>query len=161
MNTDRIVRTAARGDVEDLTALIVGFRKFLGRDGPTDEDIRASMIAQLRNSDVLVLLAYRGDTPVGYAFALLRYSHWANGIEATVNDLFVLESERGTGTGRELIAQTVAIVKSRGCRLVTLSTNEMNIASNRIYESLGFNCFSNLWRGKQVYYRLALPETDA
>ncbi len=161
MNTDRMVRIAGRGDVADLTSLIVGFREFLGRDGPAEEDIRASMTAQLRNTDVSVLLAYRGDVPIGYAFVLFRYSHWANGIEATVNDLFVLESERGAGTGRELIAQTLAVARSRGCRLVTLSTNEMNIASNRIYESLGFNCHSNLWRGKQVYYRLSLPETDA
>ena len=161
MQADFIVRVAERSDVETLTTLIVNFRDFLGRDGPTEGDIRASMVAQLRNSDVLALLAFRGTIPIGYAFLLFRYSHWANGIEATVNDLFVLESVRGTGVGRALISQSVVAAKARGTRLVTLSTNEMNTASNRIYESIGFICYSNLWQGKQVYYRLSLPETDA
>ncbi len=160
MNADVTIRSAQRQDVETLTALVVQFRDFLGRDGPSEADIRESMIAQLRNTDVLALLVFRDEVPVGYAFVLFRYSHWANGLEATVNDLFVLESERGTGVGRQLIAHAVTASTSRGCRLVTLSTNEMNTASNRIYESLGFTCYSHLWRGRQVAYRLSLPETN-
>lgn len=160
MKADTRIRVAERDDVEALTTLIVAFRDFLGRDGPAEADIRASMITQLRNTEVLALLAFRGDIPLGYAFVLFRYSHWANGLEATVNDLFVRESARGTGIGRQLITQALTASQSRGCRLVTLSTNEMNTASNRIYESLGFTCYSNLWRGRQVYYRLSLPDVD-
>ena len=107
----------------------------------------------------MALLAFSDGVPIGYAFVLFRYSHWANGIEATVNDLFVLECQRGTGAGRELIAQVLSVARSRGARLVTLSTDEMNTASNRIYASLGFTCHSNLWRGKQIYYRLSSPES--
>ena len=158
MKTELLVRVAERTDVEALAGLIVKFRDFLGRSEPTEEDVRSSMIAQLRNPDVLALLAFRGETPVGYCFLLFRYSHWANGLEATINDLFVLEQERGTGAGRQLISQALVASRARGCRLVTLSTNEMNAASNRIYESLGFACYSNLWQGKQVYYRLSLPK---
>ncbi|MBK7263926.1 MAG: GNAT family N-acetyltransferase [Rubrivivax sp.] len=146
MQADFIVRVAERSDVETLTTLIVNFRDFLGRDGPTEGDIRASMVAQLRNTEVQAFIAFRGDIPIGYALVLFRYSHWANGLEATVNDLFVRENERGTGVGRQLIVQALTASTSRGCRLVTLSTNEMNVASNRIYESLGFSCYSTLAR---------------
>ena len=160
MSAEKIVRAASSNDVENLTKLIVAFRDFLGRDGPAEADIRQSMVAQLHNPDVVALIAFEEGVPIGYAFVLFRYSHWVNGIEATVNDLFVLERGRGAGTGRELITQVLSVARSRGSRLVTLSTNEMNTASNRIYESLGFTCYSNIWRGKQIYYRLSLPEAD-
>ncbi len=159
MSPERIIRAASSDDVENLTRLIAAFRDFLGRDGPAENDIRKSMIAQLQNPDVAAVLAFSDGVPIGYAFVLFRYSHWANAIEATVNDLYVIERERGTGTGRELITHVLSVARSRGARLVTLSTNEMNTASNRIYESLGFTCYSNLWRGKQIYYRLSLPES--
>jgi GNAT superfamily N-acetyltransferase len=151
------IRSAIRSDVDAVTQLVAGFRDFLQRSEPANDELRASVIKWLGSEDTEVSIALLNGVAVGYATTLYQYSLWANGINATISDLFVMESVRKSGAGRRLIEHALEVAARRGARAANLSTNEMNTASTRIYESLGFNSFSNLWQGRQVAYRKSIP----
>jgi GNAT superfamily N-acetyltransferase len=156
-NPEKIeVRSATRGDAKAISHLVAGFRDFLKRSEPSIEDIRASVNIWLRCQTTEVSIAHRNGEAVGYATTIFQYSLWANGIGATVSDLFVQEGLRRSGAGRRLIEHTLEVATRRGARSIGLNTNEMNIASNRIYESLGFSSHSELWQGRQVAYRKSI-----
>ncbi len=152
------VRSATRKDAEAIGILVAGFRDFLQRTEPSNDDIRASVIVWLRCQNTEVSVALLNGEIVGYATTLYQYSLWANGVAATVSDLFVKQDIRKSGVGRRLIKHALNVAASRGARSVGLSTNEMNIASSRIYESLGFSSYSKLWQGRQVAYRKSIAE---
>ena len=151
------IRSATLSDVDAVTQLVTGFRGFLQRSEPANNELRASVIKWLGSEDTEVSIALLNGVAVGYASTLYQYSLWANGINATITDLFVMESVRKSGAGRRLIEHALEVAARRGARAVNLSTNERNTASIRIYESLGFNSFSNLWQGRQVAYRKSTP----
>ena len=151
------IRSATQSDLDAVTQLVSGFRYFLQRSEPANDELRASVIVWLRSESTEVSIALLIGVAVGYASTLYQYSLWANGINATISDLFVIESVRKTGAGRRLIEHALEVAASRGARAANLSTNERNTASIRIYESLGFNSFSNLWQGRQVAYRKSIP----
>lgn len=150
------VRSATRKDANAITCLVVGFRDFLNRSEPTDSDLAASVNLWLRCQNTEVSIALLNGVAVGYATTQYQYSLWANGVDATVSDLFVNEDVRKSGTGRRLIEHALDVALQRGARSLSLNTNEMNTASNRIYEKLGFNSYSELWQGRQIAYRKAI-----
>ncbi|MBX7215201.1 MAG: GNAT family N-acetyltransferase [Thermoflexales bacterium] len=148
---------AQPADAADVATLVIGFRDFLQRSAPTDEEIRLSVIALLRSPDAQILLARRDGVPVGYVTQRYRYFLWANGLGCTIEDLFVASTARRGGVGRRLIEKAIEVATARGCRSIGLDTNENNVASNLIYTSLGFNAISQVWKGRQIAYRKYLP----
>ena len=150
------VREAVPSDAAQLSLLVVGFRDFLSRSVPSDEEIQSSVVQWLSSPNTAVSLACRNEVAVGYATTLFQFSLWANGIGAVVSDLFVSEQARKSGVGRLLVAHALGMASNRGALSATLSTNEMNVASTRIYESLGFSSYSTLWQGRQLSYRKSL-----
>jgi GNAT superfamily N-acetyltransferase len=150
------LRSATAGDADALARLVIGFRDFLKRSQPSEHEVRTSVNVWLGCSNTEISLAFKNGVAVGYATVLYQYSLWANGTGATVSDLFVLESGRKAGVGRQLIIHALEIAARRGARAANLSTNERNVASTQIYESLGFDSYSQVWQGRQVAYRKTL-----
>lgn len=77
-------------------------------------------------------VAEREGRIIGYTLATVR------GGEGTLGRLAVAAGERGRGTGSLLAGEAVAWMAGEGARAVTLSTQEHNIASRRMYRALGF-----------------------
>jgi GNAT superfamily N-acetyltransferase len=131
----RVAGTEARGDV---VALIAGFRDFYGETTPTDETIER-MVAQLiddERTDFLLI----GEPAVGLAALRYRPSVWTGADDAWLEDLFVVESERGKGAGRALLQACIDRAAERGCKRVQLDANERNEGAIRLYESVDFRC---------------------
>jgi GNAT superfamily N-acetyltransferase len=78
---------------------------------------------------------------------------WANGNEATVEDLFVDPAVRKQGIGSSLMEFALARAQSTGCTTACLDTNEFNVASTKIYSALGFSSTSKRWNGRQLFFR--------
>ena len=57
---------------------------------------------------------------------------------ALVEGVRVAESERGRGTGRQLLEWAIDRAWQRGCGLVQLTTDKQREDAHRFYESLGF-----------------------
>jgi ribosomal protein S18 acetylase RimI-like enzyme len=77
-------------------------------------------------------VAEREGRIIGYTLATVR------GGEGTLGRLAVAGAERGRGCGRLLACEAVAWMAGERARAVTLSTQEHNTASRRLYGALGF-----------------------
>jgi ribosomal protein S18 acetylase RimI-like enzyme len=134
--TSAEVRVAATEERDAVTALIAGFRDFYEETTPTDATIE-EMVAQLigdERTDFLLI----GEPAVGLAAMRYRPSVWTGADDAWLEDLFVVESERGNGAGRALVQACIERAAERGCKRVQLDANERNEGAVGLYESLEF-----------------------
>lgn len=150
------VRIATPEDAEALVQMAIGFRNHLGRNAPTDTQFREGIHRLLQAVDAEFYLATADGLPIGYVLQRFRYSMWAGGTEASIEDLFVDPARRQHGTGRQLVEFAIARARQRPCTTVCLDTNENNPASTRLYTGLGFSAHSRHWNGRQIFFRLPL-----
>jgi GNAT superfamily N-acetyltransferase len=134
--TDAEVRIAAAGEQDAVVAMIAGFRDFYEESTPDDATIER-MVAQLIEDDRTDFLLV-GEPAVGFAAIRYRPSVWTGVEDAWLEDVFVVESERGKGTGRALLEACLERAAERGCKRVQLDANERNEGAVVLYESLGF-----------------------
>ncbi|GLH74576.1 N-acetyltransferase [Geothrix limicola] len=150
------LRIATVEDSDHLAGLAVSFRNHLERTAPSDAQFQASIEYLLSAEDAAFYLAFEEGAAIGYVLQRYRFSMWAAGLEATIEDLFVSPDHRQGGVGRRLIAFALEQARAKGCATVCLDTNEHNAASTRIYTQLGFNAVSKRWNGRQIFFRLNL-----
>src|SRR6266576_1575316 len=62
-----------------------------------------------------VLLAFEGETPVGFAVFFHNFSTWLGRPGLYLEDLFVKPEARGKGYGRALLVELAKIASDRGC----------------------------------------------
>jgi ribosomal protein S18 acetylase RimI-like enzyme len=120
---------------------------------PAEINLVKSMISELGHADVsidslgaainapglLILIAWREGTPIGWARA-----HELPGVEPGHCDLFVYEidvvpGERRRGTGRALMEAMLSFSKQRGHHEVFTIARSDNAPACRLYESAGFD----------------------
>ena len=155
------IRPANLQDAPALTALVIAFRNHLERSLPSNTQFADSVSRLLASGDAEFCIAFEGDVALGYVVQRYRYSMWAAGVEATIEDLFVDPAARKGGIGTKLIEYALQRARARSCTSVCLDTNENNLGSTRIYMQLGFNSMSKRWNGRQIFYRLNLTHTPA
>jgi ribosomal protein S18 acetylase RimI-like enzyme len=91
-----------------------------------------------------LLLAERGDQPIGYAVVSLGdgAATWDIGKRtAEIETLSVLESERGDGVGRALTEAAADLATEAGARSVLVGVAHSNDDAIRFYEREGFEPF--------------------
>ncbi|MCX7558525.1 GNAT family N-acetyltransferase [Sulfitobacter sp. F26204] len=85
-----------------------------------------------------VLVAQEGRALLGYT-ALCPLAQLQFGVRGMdMHHLFVQPKARGAGVGRALIAASLALTKSLGCRYLTVGTHPGNKAAAAIYQAAGF-----------------------
>jgi len=142
------VRIADPNDFAALAKLASAFRDQLGRAAPVDSELRAAIAYLLTDGATEFLLALQGEQSNGYAQLRYRHSAWAEGgVEAEIEDLFVLPNARRRGVGQALVQLALDRAVARGCRLVGLNTNEKNAAALALYAGSGFRAEHEFWRG--------------
>jgi GNAT superfamily N-acetyltransferase len=130
------VRVARPGEEAEVVSLIGGFRDFYGESEPEDAQI-ALMVGELLDDERTEFLLV-GEPAVGVAALRFRRSVWTGTEDAWLEDLFVVEDARGTGTGRVLVQGCLDRARARGCKRIQLDANERNEGAMALYESLGF-----------------------
>jgi GNAT superfamily N-acetyltransferase len=63
---------------------------------------------------------------------------WSAALRAQLAGVRIAESQRGKGTGSELVAWAVERARSKGCRVVQLSSDKRRVDAHRFYGRLGF-----------------------
>ena len=91
--------------VEAVLSLLDGFScDPLGNGQPLSKTVRDALIPGLRaHPTTVILLALRGDEPLGIAVCFRGFSTFAAKPLLNLHDLFVLKAARGLGVGRELL----------------------------------------------------------
>ena len=119
-----------------MVRLIAGFRDYYGETEPTDETIDRMVGVLLADERTEFLLI--GEPAIGLSAVRYRPSVWTGAEDAWLEDLFVVEAERGHGAGRALVEASAERARARGCKRIQLDANERNEGAIALYESLGF-----------------------
>lgn len=97
----------------------------------------AEWARRLGRQDVIILIARRGDVPIGYVSAIRRLHLWSDRDVLALDDLYVREQERDSGVGQALI-QTLASTYAGPEQLtVTWGVEPTNTGAIRFYQRLG------------------------
>jgi ribosomal protein S18 acetylase RimI-like enzyme len=114
-------------------------RRFLQVEHP-EAGYGRFLISQLSNPNSLVLVAEQAGTVVGYIFADVESTNWMElrGPCGVVQDVYVDESARRLGAGRELMRAAIAWIRSKGRSQVVLMTKSRNEHAQHLFASLGF-----------------------
>lgn len=138
------IRPASAADVPVIHRLLMELEQVLGVHQAVtckEEDLLRHGFSD--SPFFQVLIAWRGDEPVGLALFFPEYSSWRGAPGVYLQDLYVSDSTRGTGLGRALMEAVYACARQWGatyCKLNTYKTNEAAIA---FYERLGFSVISS------------------
>ena len=149
-----MARLATERDAADVARLMIGFRNWWHRSEPDDAAFETGVRRILADPNAEFLLA--GDPPAGVCQLRYRYAIWTESEDCWLEDIYVEDGARGAGLGRELIEAAFESARARGCRRMELDVNEANRGAVRLYESLGFEAWSDPPGGRNLLMRRRL-----
>ncbi|MFM8408959.1 MAG: N-acetyltransferase family protein [Alphaproteobacteria bacterium] len=137
------IREARLGDPVDAAAvvrLVDGYASESAHGGrPLPDDVRRALVPGLAaHPTSLVLLAWRGDEPVGVAVCFRGFSTWSARPLLNLHDLAVSPAHRRAGVGRRLLAAVEERARELGCCRITLEVRGDNRVAQGLYRSVGF-----------------------
>ena len=144
--TIRPAKTTDARAIGRLGALLVRLHhefdrdRFVAASAETEHGYGSYLRSQLAKSDIVVLVAEREETVLGYTYAGVEgYDYMSlRGPAGVLYDIVVDPAHRGQGIGRALLEATLNALKTRGAPRVVLSTAERNEAAQRLFERAGF-----------------------
>ena len=84
-----------------------------------------------------VLLAFEGQSPVGFAVFFYNFSTWLGRPGLYLEDLFIKPEKRGKGYGRVLLIELAKIARERECGRMEWAVLDWNEPAIKFYHSLG------------------------
>src|SRR5215471_5926748 len=84
-----------------------------------------------------VLLAFEGESPIGFAVFFYNFSTWLGRPGLYLEDLFVKPQKRGKGYGRALLVELAKIARDRGCGRMEWAVLNWNEPAIKFYRTLG------------------------
>jgi GNAT superfamily N-acetyltransferase len=99
------------------------------------EDIEKYVFSE--ESVAEVIFGEFGGEPVGFALYFYNFSTFLGKPGIYLEDLFVLESMRGKGFGKELLRYLAKLAVDKGCGRFEWSVLDWNTPSIEFYKSLG------------------------
>jgi ribosomal protein S18 acetylase RimI-like enzyme len=156
VGTDEIrIRRADGGDAAEVARLLHDFNTEFATATPGVAALSERSARLLATGEITVLLA--GDGPDGIALVRFRESVWSDGLEAHLQELYVVPPLRGRGIGRALLEATIALAREAGAAGVDLNTGETDTAARALYESAGFSNREDTPDGpSMLFYELEL-----
>lgn len=130
------IRRAVPADADAVARLLHDFNTEFATPTPGVAALTERSARLLATGAIVVLLA--GEGPDGLALLRFRDSVWSEGLEAHLQELYVVPERRGRGTGRALLEATIALAREAGAGGVDLNTGETDTAARALYESAGF-----------------------
>lgn len=139
-------------------------RRALASDSPAWAQLRRALwpdcgtelaeLQQLLQEGGTVLLAFDQDRPVGLAEANLRHDHVNGTASSPVGFLegwYVVETWRGKGIGRALVAEVARWARAQGCSELASDTALDNALAQAAHLGTGFAETERV-----IYYRMPL-----
>jgi len=109
----------------------------------TEDDLRQSLFGPRPAGEVV--LAYAGDTPIGFALFFHNFSTFLGRHGLYLEDLFVVPEWRGKGVGKQLLAHIAAIAESRKCGRMEWAVLDWNESAIAFYRRMGAHVLDE-WR---------------
>jgi GNAT superfamily N-acetyltransferase len=109
----------------------------------TEDGLRQSLFGPRPAGEVV--LAYAGETPVGFALFFHNFSTFLGRHGLYLEDLFVVPEWRGKGVGKQLLAHVAAIAESRNCGRLEWAVLDWNESAIAFYRRMGAHVLDE-WR---------------
>lgn len=138
MTSDFSIRSATSDDVALILSFIralADYEKLTHEVTATEADIRSTLFSDRPVAEAL--LAFEGDTPVGFALFFHNYSTFLGKPGLYLEDLFVQPGYRNKGYGKALLIHLARLANERGCGRFEWSVLDWNQPSIDFYRSLG------------------------
>jgi ribosomal protein S18 acetylase RimI-like enzyme len=136
MSPSETVRRASPADVEAVAKLLHDFQKEYEEPTPGVPVLAQRYEKLLRSGEMIVLLV--GDGPDGFAQLRFRPTVYSDGLDAYLEELYVVPTRRGQGLGRALLEAAMETARDEGATRMDLGTSEADVAALALYESAGF-----------------------
>jgi GNAT superfamily N-acetyltransferase len=132
---DVAVRDARPGDEPAWRRLWAGYLAFY--EAAVPEATTAATWARILDpaSPIHCRIAERDGAVIGFATHVLHEGTWATRPLCYLEDLFVDAAVRGSGAGRALIDDLLALGRARGWDRVYWHTHHDNATARRLYDS--------------------------
>ncbi len=133
-----MIRPARVEDVDALVEMIHELAEF--ERSPDSVEVDRDMLTDALFCDspaVFALVAEEEDRLSGMAIWFINFSTWTGRHGIALEDLFVRPEARGTGIGRQLIAELATIAEGSGYRRIDWNVLTWNERALRFYRSLG------------------------
>ena len=133
-----MIRPATPDDAEAVYELILALAVYEREPDAvraTPESLRAQLAADAPPFECL--LAEENGRAVGFALFFPTFSTWEGRPGLYLEDLFVREEARGSGTGRALLTELARIAVERGYGRLELAALDWNEPAIAFYERLG------------------------
>ncbi|TFW09962.1 GNAT family N-acetyltransferase [Oxalobacteraceae bacterium OM1] len=138
MSLDLVIRPAGRADLPAVLALYAQPDFDAGQvlDLPAAERLFDRFAAY---PNYVLYVALQGEAVVG-TFALLVMDNLGHRgtPSAVMEDVVVAQAAQGSGVGRAMVAQAIALCRDKGCYKLALSSNLRRERAHAFYEALGF-----------------------
>jgi ribosomal protein S18 acetylase RimI-like enzyme len=100
---------------------------------PTQEEL----VALIQEPSSTLMIARSDDGQIIGALNLTVY-RVPTGIRSIIEDVIVDISARGQGVGEALMLRAIEIAKEKGASNITLTSNPLRVAANKLYVKMGF-----------------------
>jgi GNAT superfamily N-acetyltransferase len=139
MQTSRITIEQADTvrDLDALVPLVDAYRVFYGQASDTAGS-RAFVRERFEQRDTLFFVARRDDGLVGFAHLLFSLETVALRRIGILEDVYVADGARRTGTGGALLDAATDYARKSGLARLTLSTAHQNRPAQRLYLRHGY-----------------------
>ena len=154
MATTVKVRTATREDIPLLLRFLRLLAEFDGHPESvtaTPEALERHLFGAMRLCHAVI--AEQAGEPIGFATYHFTFSTFSAQPGLWLDDLFVLEEQRGTGAGTALLKRLTSIAVEAGCCRVNWIVNQANERGIAFYERSGATILQD--------YRLCCLEAEA
>lgn len=135
---DHLIRAAEAEDAGRLARLMQETYAFYGERPPVPE---STLIERLQtylgaNPGFEALIAEQGNQDLGYAIYAPVF--WTSDCQLSLflKELYLVESARGRGIGRDLMVRLAAIALERGWTRMIWTVDRHNLKARRFYDSL-------------------------
>lgn len=130
------VRPATAADAPAFGRLLHAFNAEYDEPTPSADEIAERAAPLIESGEVTVLFV--GDGPEGFAELRFRPSLYTGGLDAYLEELYVVPERRGRGLGRALLEAAMDYARARGADRIDLNTSEDDVAARALYERTGF-----------------------
>ncbi|WAC22139.1 N-acetyltransferase family protein [Blastomonas sp. SL216] len=132
------IRSAVPGDEAAILRMVIALAVYEREPDAvkaTEASLRATLFGE--NPQVFAHLAEIEGEIVGLALWFLTYSTWTGAPSLYLEDLFVADTARGTGTGRALLTALAREAKARGCARMDWAVLDWNEKAREFYTHIG------------------------
>ena len=138
MQSDFEIRSAHLDDVPIILELIrdlATYERAPNEVTATEEQLVDILFGERPAAEVL--LAFEGQTPVGFAVYFYNFSTWLGRPGLYLEDLFVKPDKRGKSYGRALLVELAKIARDRECGRMEWAVLDWNEPAIKFYHALG------------------------